>query len=144
MTTEIHNKEMSNKETPSKEIPNKETPSKEIPATEIPWILIESYFKYKHLKQLVKHQLESYNYFVNNQIQQTIEMFNPLIIASEHDYVKELNLYRLEIEITFENFSIYRPQIYENNGSTKIMFPQEARLRNFSYSSAMTIDLNIK
>jgi len=115
-----------------------------IPDTEIPWILIESYFKHKHLKQLVKHQLESYNYFVNNQIQQTIEMFNPLIIASEHDFIKELNLYRLEIEITFENFSIYRPQIYENNGSTKIMFPQEARLRNFSYSSAMTIDLNIK
>ena len=126
------------------EIHNKETPSKEIPDSEIPWILIESYFKHKHLKQLVKHQLESYNYFVNNQIQQTIEMFNPLIIASEHDFVKELNLYRLEIEITFENFSIYRPQIYENNGSTKIMFPQEARLRNFSYSSAMTIDLNIK
>jgi len=118
--------------------------SKEIPDSEIPWILIESYFKHKHLKQLVKHQLESYNYFVNNQIQQTIEMFNPLIIASEHDFIKELNLYRLEIEITFENFSIYRPQIYENNGSTKIMFPQEARLRNFSYSSAMTIDLNIK
>jgi DNA-directed RNA polymerase II subunit RPB2 len=126
------------------EIHNKETPSKEITDSEIPWILIESYFKHKHLKQLVKHQLESYNYFVNNQIQQTIEMFNPLIIASEHDFVKELNLYRLEIEITFENFSIYRPQIYENNGSTKIMFPQEARLRNFSYSSAMTIDLNIK
>jgi len=129
---------------PNKEIPNKESPSKEIHDSEIPWILIESYFKHKHLKQLVKHQLESYNYFVNNQIQQTIEMFNPLIIASEHDFVKDLNLYRLEIEITFENFSIYRPQIYENNGSTKIMFPQEARLRNFSYSSAMTIDLNIK
>jgi DNA-directed RNA polymerase II subunit RPB2 len=118
--------------------------NEEIHNSEIPWILIESYFKHKHLKQLVKHQLESYNYFVNSQIQQTIEMFNPLIIASEHDFIKELNLYRLEIEITFENFSIYRPQIYENNGSTKIMFPQEARLRNFSYSSAMTIDLNIK
>ena len=116
----------------------------EIPKSEIPWILIESYFKHKHLKQLVKHQLESYNYFVNNQIQQTIEMFNPLLIVSDHDYIKEHNLHRLEIEITFENFSIYRPQIYENNGSTKIMFPQEARLRNFSYSSAMTIDLNIK
>ena len=121
-----------------------EIPNEEISDSEIPWTLIESYFKHKHLKQLVKHQLESYNYFVNNQIQQTIEMFNPLVIASEHDYIKELNLYRLEIEIIFENFSIYRPQIYENNGSTKIMFPQEARLRNFSYSSAMTIDLNIK
>jgi DNA-directed RNA polymerase II subunit RPB2 len=139
MATQIPNQEV-----PNKEIPNQENPSKEIHNSEIPWILIESYFKHKHLKQLVKHQLESYNYFVNNQIQQTIEMFNPLIIASEHDFVKELNLYRLEIEITFENFSIYRPQIYENNGSTKIMFPQEARLRNFSYSSAMTVDLNIK
>ena len=37
--------------------------------SETPWIFIESYFKQKHLKQLVKHQLESYNYFVNNQIQ---------------------------------------------------------------------------
>jgi len=116
----------------------------DVPKSEIPWVLIESYFKHKHLKQLVKHQLESYNYFVNNQIQQTIEMFNPLNICSDHDYIKEHNLHRLEIEITFENFSIYRPQIYENNGSTKIMFPQEARLRNISYSSAMTIDLNIK
>ena len=60
----------------------------ETPKSEIPWILIESYFKHKHLKQLVKHQLESYNYFVNNQIQQTIEMFNPLLIVSDHDYIK--------------------------------------------------------
>ena len=112
--------------------------------SETPWIFIESYFKQKHLKQLVKHQLESYNYFVNNQIQNTIDMFNPLIISSDHDYIKELNLHRLEIEINFENLAIYRPQIYENNGSTKIMFPQEARLRNFSYSAAMTIDLDIK
>jgi DNA-directed RNA polymerase beta subunit len=112
--------------------------------SETPWIFIESYFKQKHLKQLVKHQLESYNYFVNNQIQNTIEMFNPLLISSDHDYIKEFNMHRLEIEINFENLCIYRPQIYENNGSTKIMFPQEARLRNFSYSSSMTIDLDIK
>jgi DNA-directed RNA polymerase II subunit RPB2 len=146
MISNIPNSEFPNLEFPKSEseIPKTEFPNLEIPKSEIPWILIESYFKHKHLKQLVKHQLESYNYFVNNQIQQTIEMFNPLLIASDHDYIKEHNLYRLEIEITFENFSIYRPQIYENNGSTKIMFPQEARLRNFSYSSAMTIDLNIK
>ena len=142
--SELPNSELPKSELPKSELPKSELPKSELPKSEIPWVLIESYFKHKHLKQLVKHQLESYNYFVNNQIQQTIEMFNPLIIVSEHDYIKEHNLHRLEIEITFENFSIYRPQIYENNGSTKIMFPQEARLRNFSYSSAMTIDLNIK
>ena len=107
------------------------------------WNIIQSYFKDKHLKQLVKHQLESYNYFVNNQIESTIEMFNPLRIVSEHDFVREYNLYRLELNITFENFNIYRPQIYENNGATKIMFPQEARLRNFTYAGSMTVDINI-
>ena len=111
---------------------------------EIPWLIIKSYFKNKHLEQLIKHQLESYNYFISTQIENTIEMFNPIHICSEHDFIKELNLYRLEILIKFENFCIHRPQVYENNGATKIMFPQEARLRNFTYAGAMTIDLNIK
>ena len=111
---------------------------------EEPWVLIESYFRNQHLKQLIRHQLESYNYFVNTQIENTIEMFNPVHICSDHDYIKELNLHRLEMHITFENFNIHRPQVYENNGATKIMFPQEARLRNFTYAGAMTVDLNIK
>tara|TARA_X000000368_G_scaffold388346_1_gene349781 strand:- start:923 stop:4483 length:3561 start_codon:yes stop_codon:yes gene_type:complete len=108
------------------------------------WVFIESYFKNQHLKQLIRHQLESYNYFVNTQIENTIEMFNPVHICSDHDYIKEYNLHRLEIHISFENFNIHRPQVYENNGATKIMFPQEARLRNFTYSGSMTVDLNIK
>jgi len=111
---------------------------------ETPWTVIESYFKDQHLKQLVRHQLESFNNFVNIQIQKTIDMFNPVKICSENDYDKEHGKYNLEIFITFENFHLYRPQIHENNGASKLMFPQEARLRNFTYSSMMTIDLNIK
>ena len=111
---------------------------------EQPWNIIESYFKNCHLQQLVRHQLESYNDFVNYQIIKTIDMFNPVIIKSENDYDEKLDKYKLEIYITFENFNTYRPQIHENNGATKLMFPQEARLRNFTYASNMTIDLNIK
>jgi|UniRef100_A0A6C0CJ07 DNA-directed RNA polymerase II subunit RPB2 len=111
---------------------------------ETPWAVIESYFKDQHLAQLVRHQLESYNDFVNYQIQKTIDMFNPVQICSENDYDKESGKYNLEIFITFENFHLYRPQIHENNGASKLMFPQEARLRNFTYASMMTIDLNIK
>ena len=122
----------------------KEIINEKLNENEIPWKVIESYFRAHHLKQLVKHQIESYNYFVNTQIQNTIEMFNPVRICSEYDYIKEFDLYRLEIFINFKNFSIHRPQIYENNGSTKILLPQEARLRNFTYSGAMTIDFNIK
>ena len=111
---------------------------------ETPWTIIESYFKDQYLTQLVRHQLESFNNFVNVQIQKTIDMFNPVQICSENDYDKASGKYGLEILITFENFNLYRPQIHENNGASKLMFPQEARLRNFTYSSMMTIDLNIK
>jgi DNA-directed RNA polymerase II subunit RPB2 len=88
--------------------------------------------------------LESYNNFVGYQITKTIEMFNPVHIKSENDYDPKSGKYSLELFITFENFHIYRPQIHENNGAIKLMFPQEARLRNFTYASAMTIDINIK
>ena len=111
---------------------------------EIPWTIIETYFKGQHLDRLIRHQLESYNNFVSCQIQKTIEMFNPVRIASEQDYDAKSGKYSLEIYVTFENFHIYRPQIHENNGATKLMFPQEARLRNFTYASSMTIDMNLK
>ncbi len=111
---------------------------------ETPWNIIESYFKGQHLERLVRHQLESYNNFVGYQIIKTIEMFNPLHIASDQDYDPVSKKHSLEIIVTFENFNIYRPQIHENNGAIKLMFPQEARLRNFTYASNMTIDINIK
>ena len=47
---------------------------------ELPWKIIESYFDEGYLKCLVRHQIESYNYFISNQIQNTIEMFNPVTI----------------------------------------------------------------
>ena len=71
-------------------------------------------------------------------------MFNNICVHSDQDYIHESKKYNLELFISFENFKIARPKIHENNGASKIMFPQEARLRNFTYSSNMTVDLKIK
>jgi len=111
---------------------------------EEPYHLIESYFQGKHLERLVRHQIESYNHFINYQIQRTINMFNPVVIRSENDYVEERGQYFLEANVSFENFKLYPPQIHENNGATKMMLPQEAKLRNFTYASGMTVDVKIK
>lgn len=111
---------------------------------ETPWQIIESYFHGQQLERFVRHQLESYNNFVGFQITKTIEMFNPVHIVSDQDYDPDSKNYALEIFISFENFNIYRPQIHENNGAIKLMFPQEARLRNFTYAASTTIDINIK
>ena len=111
---------------------------------EEPYHIIESYFEGQHLERLVRHQIESYNHFVNYQIQRTIEMFNPVKIRSENDYIIEKDKYMLETLISFTNFKLYPPQIHENNGATKMMLPQEAKIRNFTYASTMTVDVNIK
>ena len=111
---------------------------------EEPYTIIESYFRGQHLERLVRHQIESYNHFINFQVLRTIQMFNPVNIRSDNDYVAENGQYVLEIFISFENFKLYPPQIHENNGATKLMLPHEAKLRNFTYASTMTIDLQIQ
>jgi|UniRef100_A0A6C0IMF5 DNA-directed RNA polymerase II subunit RPB2 len=110
---------------------------------EEPFNIIQSYFEGQYLERLVRHQIESYNHFINYQIQRTIQMFNPVVIHSENDYVPEKEKYFLELNISFHNFKLSPPQIYENNGATKIMLPQEAKLRNFTYASTMTLDIKI-
>ena len=49
----------------------------------------------------------------------TMKMFNPVVVCSENDYIQEHDKYLLEININFENFKLYPPQIHENNGATK-------------------------
>ena len=79
--------------------PNK---SEEMDYVEEPWTLIGSYFKNKHLQQLVRHQLESYNEFITTQLPKTIDMFNPIHIVSEQDYMEKYDKYRLEIDINLK------------------------------------------
>ena len=111
---------------------------------EEPYTIIESYFKGQSSSRLVRHQIESYNHFINLQMPETIRMFNNTKIRSIKDYNPVNDQYGLEIEVNFENLKIYPPQIYENNGATKMMLPMEARLRNFTYASNMTIDVVVK
>jgi DNA-directed RNA polymerase II subunit RPB2 len=111
---------------------------------EEPWDVIGSYFKGQHLSRLVTHQLESFNSMVKYKIPNTISMFNPVKIVSTKDVHAMSGKNRLEMSVEFENFGLLPPQLHENNGASKLMFPQEARLRNFTYASNMQIDLKIK
>ena len=108
-----------------------------------PFDILQSYFGMKPLERLVRHQLESYNNFVNYQMQRTVEMFNPITIKSDNDYNEASNKHDLVVKINIKNIRFQQPQIFENNGSMKTMFPQEARLRNFTYASSSMVDLHI-
>ena len=107
------------------------------------WDVIGSYFEGQELQRLVNHQIESYNDFVMTQLNKTVTMFNPVTVRSPHFYDKENKQYSLEAVLTFSDVRIGRPQIHENNGAVNVMFPHEARRRNFTYAANVTVSLNI-
>ena len=108
------------------------------------YTLLGAYFKDKELNRLTRHQTESMNHFTNYQMQATIDMFNPRTVSSDKDFNSDTGESALTINYNIKNLKYYPAQLYENNGATKIMMPQEARLRNFTYASKTTVDLHIE
>jgi DNA-directed RNA polymerase II subunit RPB2 len=103
--------------------------------------VIESYFKDKVNSRVVRHQIESMNHFYKHQMQATIDMFNPRRVVSESDYNSDTGDHNLSITYSITNIKFHPPQLHENNGATKPMYPHEARLRNFTYASKTTVDI---
>ena len=111
---------------------------------ETPLSLLRMYFGNEGAKQLVRHQIESFNYFVNHQLSETVEMYSPMRITTSHGYDAVHKRNRMEVLLTFSNVQLTRPEIHENNGATTLMFPHEARLRNMTYSSPITMDIHVQ
>ena len=105
------------------------------------WDVISNYFKDSNKSCLIQHQLDSYNEFVLNKIEHTIDGFNDLTI--QHKYIPELQDFKYTVKINISKPTITRPQIYEKDGSKRIMTPNDARQRNFSYSSNLYVQINI-
>jgi len=109
---------------------------------EVTWSIIRDYFLKGKGNQLVKHQIESYNDFLLRKLDQIIKGFNPIEI--QHQYLgQELDCFKYILVIEIKSPTLAKPIIYEKDGSTKVMTPNDARLRNFTYASSMTVDLDI-
>ena len=112
------------------------------------WKVIYNYFD-SHSNYLVKHHLDSYDDFIFNKIPQTFAQYNPQILYKEFD--DKNNNYKYQTNIYYggkdgTQIFIGRPTIYkEFDDVTKSqMYPNEARLRNLSYSSHIFCDITIE
>ena len=101
------------------------------------WNVLDSYFVDK--KILVSHHLESYNHFIKESLGEIIREHNP-IITYENYGEKNFN----EYHVNFNNVYISKPVINENDGTTKPMYPYDARLRNLTYSGNIYVDIDQK
>ena len=49
----------------------------------------------------------------------------------------------VEVIVKFQNVSIRKPTIFENNGALTPMYPNDARLRNFTYAAPVYLDIDV-
>ena len=109
------------------------------------WIIIDKYFK-DNPELFVRHHLDSYNDFINNNIYNIFREKNPIKILKNQDpNTKEYNL-QAEIFIGgLDGSKIYfgKPIIYDET-RTHYMYPNEARLRNMTYGYTLHVDVLVK
>lgn len=102
--------------------------------------LVDSYFLGGG-RQLVKHQLDSFNDFLTRKLEQIVEAFNPVDISNT--YLPEFGCYKHVVSISMSSPTLSKPMITEKDGSTKVMLPNDARLRNLTYAAPLTVDVNV-
>ena len=105
------------------------------------WSVIKSYFERNNKSHLMTHQISSYNVFIEELLPKLLKQHNPITLSYEYD--EENKFYKYEIQINVTDYWLDKAKINENNGSVKIMKPQNARRRNLTYSSELFINLEI-
>jgi DNA-directed RNA polymerase II subunit RPB2 len=139
--------------------------------------ILEKYFSQTDGRQIISHQLESFNHFMDIDIPEIIQQVNPIVIHGSPEIplsgprsalasatglsTSAANAlmgnsdatfsqpsiqanHEYEVQIFFENTSIRKPTIFENNGAILPMMPNDARLRNLTYASPLFVDVRVR
>lgn len=89
--------------------------------------------------QLVRHQIESYDDFLQTKLHDVIRAFNPIQV--HHAFCKERGAFQNVISINVENVTVQRPEVDENSGVSSVVTPQDARQRGLTYASRVYADM---
>ena len=137
--------------------------------------VLKSFITQSDGKQIISHQIESFNQFIEVDIPEIIHMSNPItaygspeiplagprsalatatglsttaahaLMGTTADGAVAGKTVQHEYEVTleFEEISIRKPTIFENNGAIHPMMPNDARLRNLTYAAPLNMDVKV-
>ena len=111
------------------------------------WDILDTYFQKggspESSNPLVKHQIDSYNKFIDNTLGQIIAGFNPIKIkvANPKNDLGGDNTYCISINILQP--SVTKPSYQLPDGTQNIMTPHIARMNNMSYSSSVYVNVHV-
>ena len=109
--------------------------------------LIQSYFKTSEYP-FTSHHIDSYDQFLSEGLPSIIKARNPLMIVK--DQIPGTEDYKYNIEIFMgglegEGIYIGTPTIsLQDTDEVRLLFPNEARLRNLTYATTILMDVEIK
>jgi DNA-directed RNA polymerase beta subunit len=110
------------------------------------WDILDTYFSKGTINnktsQLIKHQIDSYNKFINTTLLQIISGFNPISINTTNKN-NDLDNNILKIYLNVIQPSLSKPTYQLPDGSTSIMTPYIARMNNLTYSSSLYVNVHI-
>lgn len=96
--------------------------------------IIHEYFSRDNV--LINHQIDSYNDLIDNILPEIISKVFPLKINIKKSDIDS-------IEFSVKNIRLERPSYTEKNGCNKVMTPNMARLKNYTYSLQVIVDIMI-
>jgi DNA-directed RNA polymerase II subunit RPB2 len=102
------------------------------------WDVIDTFFKQNNI--LIDHHLNSFNYFMTNDIQSIVKERDPIKIFNKDTWNDETKVYDEYYQITFGKIYISKPVLYD--APNKPMYPSEARLRKLTYGANIYLDIH--
>lgn len=91
-------------------------------------LIVKNYLK-EH--SLVESNIISFNNFIEKRLQEIVDEISESMVNDE-------------FEITLGKIEIGKPKIIEADGSSSLITPAEARLRNLTYAAPITLELTVK
>jgi DNA-directed RNA polymerase II subunit RPB2 len=124
------------------------TPSKETKENKVlAQSLLKTYFSTFDYP-LLRHHIDSYDQFLSQDIPAILKANNPFLILSDLDQATDTYVHRVEIYVGGLNgtaVEIGTPTVsLQKAKEIRVMYPNEARLRNLTYSSMIYADVTVR
>jgi DNA-directed RNA polymerase subunit B len=88
--------------------------------------------KYLEEHSLVESNITSFNEFIDHRMQQIVDEISDGIDKED------------EFQITLGKIEVGKPKIIEADGSSSLVMPYEARIRNLTYAAPITLEITVK
>ena len=102
------------------------------------WTIITKILKSHNNKYLIKHHIDSYDYFLDYEIKNIINDSKPIKIIKKH------NENNIEILVKVINHKYGLPTFYDKDGRKNILLPENARNKKLTYSLPLYLDFEIQ